>query len=326
MKGKGGARGSANESSTRSERTGSGRYSSGNNRNTDNVLEYIPHEYLSRPDKAEPALFYLPKMVLSSGMAGVSNSSITPSNAPGGAAGADPAAAASSGVSTKTSSSSKFPNLRVLLAAAEDDVRLHRARQQAGRNRDPKLLQTYKIETDTSWLARQGRLNERDLLLGKLDTERHVILKELLEGNTSGLTAKEATAIQLARWQRALELYVYDPPVRNSISSNNAMITATAAGTAGGAGGGAGEATKGPGGGQKKQQQLTNLDFLGLLEKLMETSAEVRIVNPRVLVCQGGNPDQQRSSGHKELNMCCVPPSCHFLAQFHRRRRTCRKH
>ena len=59
-----------------------------------------------------------------------------------------------------------------------------------------------------------AKRRERELLLGKLDMERNLIVKELLEGNTAGLTAKEATAIQLARWQRALELYIYDPPAR----------------------------------------------------------------------------------------------------------------
>ncbi|KAL3911931.1 MAG: hypothetical protein SGILL_007089, partial [Bacillariaceae sp.] len=161
---------------------------------TGDVLENIPSEYLKNPEGAEPNLFYLPKMVASTGM-------VTSS----GAAGATSAGAKATTPTGRDSN--RFPNLRVLLAAAEDDIRLHRARQQAGKYRDSKMLKSYKIETDQTWLTRQQRLNERDLLLGKLDTERTMILKELLEGNTAGLTAKEATAIQLARWQRALELY-----------------------------------------------------------------------------------------------------------------------
>jgi hypothetical protein len=219
-----------------------------------NILDDIPPEYLKRPEKAEPILYYLPKMVASSGM--VTGSGTTPS--------------ASSSKSSSGSSSSRFPNLRVLLAAAEDDIRLHRARQQAGRNRDSRLLKTYKIETDSNWLSRQQRLNERDLLLGKLGTERSMIMKELLEGNTAGLTAKEATAIQLARWQRALELYVYDPP---TTSNKNNSSAATAMVTTGTAVGGKGEAV-----GATQQKMPDSLDFLGLLEKLMETSAEVSIL------------------------------------------------
>jgi hypothetical protein len=217
------------------------------------VLENIPVEYLKNPEGAEPNLFYLPKMVASTGM-------VTSSGAAG--------ATSMGGTGSKTAvvptgrDVNRFPNLRVLLAAAEDDVRLHRARQQAGRHRDAKLLKTYKIETDQNWLARQQRLNERDLLLGKLDTERNMILKELLEGNTAGLTAKEATAIQLARWQRALELYVYHPPVQGqkhaaAASDEGTTLESVAAKKAG-------------------QSNLPiNLDFLELLEKLMETSAEV---------------------------------------------------
>ena len=236
-------KGRGGDVSLRSERTGGVHSASGY---ADNVLEHIPHDYLTRPDKAEPMLYYLPKMVTASGMAGVA----------GAAAGPSPSS--STKQSSSSSSSAKFPNVRVLLAAAEDDLRLHRARQQAGRARDPRLLQTYKIETDTTWLTRQGRLNERELLLGKLDSERAVILRELLEGNTAGLTAKEATAIQLARWQRALELYVYDP-VGRADNSNPA----------------GGESSKGTVGGMGQKKQPKNLDFLGLLEKLMETSAEV---------------------------------------------------
>lgn len=217
-----------------------------------NVLDSIPSEYLKRPQEAEPILYYLPKLVASH-----SNSNTK------------------SGSGNK-SSVTRFPNLRVLLAAAEDDIRLHRARQQAGMNRDKSLLQTYKIETDSEWLARQQRLNERELLLGKLDAERSVILKDLWQGATSGLTAKEATAIQLARWQRALELYVYHPPPRSAaIMGSSSRAAAVAAAAASANGGGVDRA-----GAMDQQAGVMagipqNLDFLELLEKLMETSAEV---------------------------------------------------
>lgn len=232
-----------------------------------NVLDSIPKEYLKRPDKAEPVLHYLPKMIAATGGA--------------------PGSGKTSSSSSSSSASSRFPNLRVLLAAAQDDIRLHRARQQAGKSRDPKLLQTYKIETDPHWLSRQQRLNERELLLGKLDTERSMILKELLQGNTSGLTAKEATAIQLARWQRALELYVYHPPYMSQTTAAAAAAAAQAAASTsssfvgntvrgqddslvgGVAGPGATSVAPSP--------TPKNLDFLGLLEKLMETSAEVSV-------------------------------------------------
>jgi hypothetical protein len=226
------------------------------------IMSNIPSEYLKNPDGAEPILYYLPKMVASSGM--VTSSGV----------------AGSAGAPSKTSTPSgskninRFPNLRVLLAAAEDDVRLHRARQQAAKNRDSKVIATYKIETDPNWLARQQRLNERDLLLGKLDAERYMILKELLEGNTAGLTAKEATAIQLARWQRALELYVYDPPIQSQQKKEGGS-TFTISAMSQGEGGKADKMTASSAPFSQKSIPQ-NLDFLGLLEKLMETCAEVR--------------------------------------------------
>ena len=148
----------------------------------ENVLDVIPQEYYRNP---EPLLHYLPKMVNQSKREKVSNSK-------------------------GQLASSKFPNLRVLLQAAEDDIRLHRARLQAAKARDASLLRSYKIETDQNWLARQQRLNERELMLSKLDTERAMILKELTT-ETKGLTNQEKTQVQLARWQRLLDLYVYMP-------------------------------------------------------------------------------------------------------------------
>ena len=199
------------------------------------VLQNIPKEYLSNPEKAEPILYYLPKT-------SSNNSSETQSSSSGNI------------------KSNKFPSLRVLLGAAHDDIRLHRARQQAGKFRDAKLISSYKIENDQLWLTRQQRLHERELLLGKLDMERNLIVKELLEGNTAGLTAKEATAIQLARWQRALELYIYDPPPRMEKKSNDKPV-------------GPAVTT-----GQQDQndQEKDDLDFLQLLEKLREIIGEVR--------------------------------------------------
>lgn len=227
--------------SLRSDRSGTSRFSD------NSALQNIPKEYLSKPDKAEPILYYLPKA--SSNNSGESHSS--------------------SGGNVK---SNKFPSLRVLLAAAHDDIRLHRARQQAGKYRDPKLISSYKIESDQSWLTRQQRLHERELLLGKLDMERNLIVKELLEGNTAGLTAKEATAIQLARWQRALELYIYDPPTRKE--NNDKQHRLASSGTSDG------ESLVTPGAPSvqqdQKDQDKQNFDFLQLLEKLREIIGEVR--------------------------------------------------
>lgn len=197
----------------------------------ENVLEVIPQEYLFDPNTAEPMLHFLPKMMAGSAAA----SSTSPS---GSGKNAGPASSAGA-------TNIKFPNLRVLLAAAEDDIRLHRARKQAGKNHDVSLLRTYKIETDSAWLARQQRLNERELMLSKLDTERTMIMKEL-QTDTKGLTAQEKTQVQLARWQRALELYVYTINNLQQPLSNRDI--------------------------------QNNLDFLELLEKLLEGIAEVSLL------------------------------------------------
>jgi hypothetical protein len=239
-----------------------------------NVLETIPSDYLRKPDTAEPILHYLPKMVANNGMVMAGSGTIpTPNSA------AAAAAVAGGG-------NNKFVNFRVLLAAAEDDIRLHRARQQAGKYRDSRLLKTYKIETDQNWLARQQRLNERDLLLGKLGTERGIIMKELLDGTTSGLTAKEATAIQLARWQRALELYVYDPPPPSTTTqSRNGPTTATTSSTASSGQDDTPATVVSEKAAAAAANVPTNLDFLGLLEKLMETTGEVGCQNIGTSVC-----------------------------------------
>jgi hypothetical protein len=154
----------------------------------DNILDVLPQEYehfvqqeygREGGTSVDPLLYYLPKQATGT-------------------------------------SASKFPNFRVLLAAAEDDIRLHRARLQAANKQDLALLRTYQLETDALWLARQQRLNERELMLSKLDTERPIILKELVTAPT-GLTAQEAAQVQLARWQRALELYVYSPKPQDQL-------------------------------------------------------------------------------------------------------------
>jgi hypothetical protein len=226
-----------------------------NNQHQETVLDVIPQDYLFNPNIAEPCLHYLPKAV----------------------ALAANAAAMSAAQNTQANNTLKFPNLRLLLAAAEDDLRLHRARVQAGKATDPSLLRSYKIATDATWLARQQRLNERVLMLQKLDTERTLILKELLQAGdstTRGLTAKEKTQVQLARWQRALELYVYAPPHKTSPSSshlannNNATDASSSSALA--------AALKG---------EENNLDLLGLLEKLLEGIAEVREKRKKALVC-----------------------------------------
>lgn len=218
-------------------------------KNPENVLEYIPEDYIVNPETAEPVLHFLPKMI-----------------------GSPEATASTAGSSVQ--SNTKFPNLRVLLAAAEDDIRLHRARVQAAKAADITYLRSYKIESDEQWLVRQQRLNERELLLNKLNTERSRIMKELQESNVKGLTAHEMKQVQLARWQRALELFVYEPPVEEKDEDTDAE----------------------------------NLEFLGLLEKLLEGITEVcfGLDHERLIQESPNTVTIEQSAGRRHV--------CHFVA------------
>jgi hypothetical protein len=170
----------------------------------DLVYDQIPQEYIFDPVNAEPILYYLPKAMALANATSTDDYQRKSSDKSSGRKGTS---------ATANASGIKFPNFRLLLSAAEDDIRLHRARVQAGKAHDASLLRSYKIETDITWLARQQRLNERMLMLSKLDTEREIILNELRQESTvRGLTTAEKTQVQLARWQRALELFVYSPP------------------------------------------------------------------------------------------------------------------
>jgi hypothetical protein len=110
--------------------------------------------------------------------------------------------------------------LQELLEAAEDDTRLHRARIQAGIDsklqEDPNLtfrLRTYQLEQDPVVIQRNERLKQWRETQQDVTARAEAIIKELVETSEArGLTVSERTDLQLERWQRALELYVYDTP------------------------------------------------------------------------------------------------------------------
>jgi hypothetical protein len=212
-----------------------------NNMTAETVLDVIPPEYLYDPQGAEPSLHYLPKVVASSILAQTPH----------------PQRGTTSNSNSNSNAAGKFPTLRMLLEAAQDDIRLHRARQQAGINRHVELLRSYKLETDPLWLSRQQRLNERLLTLTKLDNQRSLIFNEL-QASIKGLTAQEKTQVQLARWQRALELFVYAPPKKTNDKDGLGATTTT---------------TSLP---PTMFGKSSELDLWGLLEKLLEGISEVR--------------------------------------------------
>jgi hypothetical protein len=149
-------------------------------------LDQIPVEYLQNPD-TDPVLYYLPKLVAAA------------EEEQRGGPDDEAASAAAQSLS-----------LRQLLKAAQGDVRLHRARVRAAARNDVKLIRQYQLEQDEEFLARQDRLEERQARAAELDQEASTILQELEQtSDARGLTVAERTQLQLARWQRALELYVY---------------------------------------------------------------------------------------------------------------------
>lgn len=150
------------------------------NTNAAPLFDVIPQEYLFNPLGAEPMLHYLPK---------------SPPDA----------------------------TLRNLLAAAAEDLRLHQARQKAGLTQSREWLMEYRLDKDPDYLQRQDRLRERQDLMNKLRKEAATILQELQDktkqAQQQGLTAQERLSLQLARWQRALELYVYCGDISTEASS-----------------------------------------------------------------------------------------------------------
>ena len=90
-------------------------------------------------------------------------------------------------------------------------MRLHRARVQAALHNDTKLIKSYQLDTDPVHLERLQRLEERVRRQEELLQDADTILRELGDTSAKGLTQAEKQQLQLVRWQRALELYVYTP-------------------------------------------------------------------------------------------------------------------
>ena len=144
------------------------------------IYDSVPPSYLHNPKSADPILFYLPRLL---------ENSLEAKDNPTLSGGKKKAAQLS---------------LRNLTKAAEEDVRLHRARVQAGLGRDIRLLRTYQLEADPQYKQRQERLAERADLINELDSQSEVILEEMQNKSDShGLTQSERAQVHLARWQRA---------------------------------------------------------------------------------------------------------------------------
>ncbi|KAL7561131.1 hypothetical protein ACA910_009186 [Epithemia clementina (nom. ined.)] len=141
-------------------------------------LDTLPNTFLTNPKQADPILFYLPRLI-----------------------------------SSEEKDEEFLLDLKSLLQAAQDDVRLHRGRVQAGLKKDMRLIRTYILENDPAYRARQERLTEhKDLVNGLIRDAPEIMSK--LSGDKpviKGKTVAEMAQLHLQQWQRALEVYVQCP-------------------------------------------------------------------------------------------------------------------
>ena len=177
------------------------------------VYDFIPKPYQYNPTTAEPILYYMPKTM---------NSLQTQSQQIAAAALAAQQKMVAAGQAAPSSTPSVSPavaptgaTLRTLLISAEEDVRLHRSRVKAALDQDLRKLRTYRLENDPVWLKQKDVLEERNTIIDQLQTDAQSVWNELQDETKRkrelDLTAAERSQLQLARWQKALELFVYCP-------------------------------------------------------------------------------------------------------------------
>jgi len=149
--------------------------------------DYLPEEFLYNPKQASPILHFLPKLLADARQQDID---VIP--------------------------------LDALLQAADEDIRLHRARVKAGMERDNRLVRTYQLEQDQQYQERTKRLDDRAAKIEDLEKNAETIVRELDETQESrGLTQAERTQLQLEKWQRALELYVHTQAAATSSDGSN---------------------------------------------------------------------------------------------------------
>jgi len=177
------------------------------------VYDYIPKSYQYNPLTAEPIYYHLPKMMssLQRQAEQVATAAVTAQQKMIAAGQAAPH-------STPLVSSAAAPTgatLRTLLNAAEEDVSLHRGRVKAALEQDLRRIRTYRLENDPVYTKGKEVLEERNTIIDQLQTDAQSIWNELQDESTRKLemelTPAERSQLQLARWQKALELFVYCP-------------------------------------------------------------------------------------------------------------------
>lgn len=187
-----------------------------------NIHETLPPEYLYNPKTTEPILYYLPRLLHAVQQEQLQQQRLLQQSTKGKNSNSNHHASVAAVSSVSVS-------LRELLRAAAGDVRLHRARVQAGiHNNNVKLIRTYQLDTDPDHVARRQRAEERVSQQEELQQQAEQIWHELAESRTAqGLTLMDKQQLQLARWQRALELYVYCCYSRSGSSGGSSSSSST---------------------------------------------------------------------------------------------------
>ncbi|MEM7496165.1 MAG: hypothetical protein AAF471_08710, partial [Myxococcota bacterium] len=178
------------------------------------IYDYIPKSYQYNPATAEPILSHLPRTLENLQRQAKQTAAVTISNQEKLITTGQAVANTFPPVSAATAPTGA--TLRALLNSAEDDVRLHRARAKAAMEQDLRRLRTYRLENDPQWVKRKEILEERNTIIDQLQTDAQTIWNDL-QGDDGKrkkeleFTAAERQSLQLARWQKALELFVYCP-------------------------------------------------------------------------------------------------------------------
>lgn len=182
------------------------------------ITDYIPKSYQYNPTTAEPILFHLPKQMGNLQRQSKQLAAAAVANQEKLVASGQAVAGTAPPVSSAVPPTGA--TLRSLLHSAEDDIQLHRARVKAAQEQDLRLLKIYRLDTDPQWIRRKEILDERNTIIDQLETDAQTIWNDL-QGDDGkrkkemDLTPAERQQLQLARWQKALELFVYCPqPVK----------------------------------------------------------------------------------------------------------------
>ena len=171
-----------------SSKNGSTPYSSSSTplKGGNKTLDALPPTFLENPRQADPVLYYLPRLL--------------------------------SNMSTNINTEDEdemLLDLPKLLSAAQDDVRLHRGRVQAGLKKDARLIRSYTLEKDPIYRERQERMEERHNQVEELSHKSPEIMAQLAADSgqkAKGKTQAEMTQLHLEHWQEALKVYVHCQP------------------------------------------------------------------------------------------------------------------